>query len=94
MIGVYATCAVKAGKEAEFSALAQRFISESRTHAGCQNYDCGKVAGTKNLYCFLERWASQADLDAHSATPFFVENAPKLVALLENGQDIQVVEFF
>lgn len=91
MIGVYATCTVKAEHKADFEALVRQFINESRTHAGCESYDCGKVAGTENDYCFIERWATQADLDAHLASAFFQENAPKLVAMLENGLAIHTV---
>lgn len=93
MIGVYAFGTVKAGLEAQFEALAQQFIAESRTHAGNHNYDCGPVAGKTGVYCFIERWEDKAALDAHLVTPFFQQNAPKLVEMLENGLDINVVEF-
>ena len=93
MIGVYAFGTVKAGLEAEFEALAQQFIAESRTHAGNHQYDCGPVAGKECTYCFIERWEDKAALDAHLATPFFQQNAPKLVEMLENGLDINVVDF-
>lgn len=93
MIGVYAFGKVKAGLEKEFEALAQQFIAESRTHAGNHHYDCGPVAGKARTYCFIERWEDKPALDAHLATPFFQQNAPKLVEMLENGLDINVVEF-
>lgn len=93
MIGVYAFGTVKAGLTKEFEALAQQFIAESRTHAGNHHYDCGAVAGKENTYCFIERWEDKASLDAHLATPFFQQNAPKLVEMLEKGLDINVVEF-
>ncbi|WP_198930095.1 putative quinol monooxygenase [Rodentibacter sp. Ppn85] len=44
-------------------------------------------------YCFIERWTAQADLDAHLASPFFQKNVPKLIETLENGLDINVVNF-
>lgn len=93
MIGVYAFGTVKSGLEKDFEALAQQFIAESRTHAGNHHYDCGAVAGKPNTYCFIERWEDKDALDAHLATPFFQHNAPKLMDLLENGLDINVVEF-
>lgn len=93
MIGVYAFGTVKPGFEADFEVLAQQFIAESRTHEGNHNYDCGPVAGKERTYCFIERWESKVALDAHLATPFFEQNAPKLVGMLENGLDINVVEF-
>lgn len=93
MIGVYAFGTVKANLEKEFEALAQQFIAESRTHSGNYHYDCGPVSGKERTYCFIERWEDKAALDAHLATPFFQENAPKLVDMLENGLDINVVDF-
>ncbi|MCX2960170.1 putative quinol monooxygenase [Rodentibacter caecimuris] len=93
MIGVYATCQVKQGFETEFENLVKQFITESRTHQGCQNYDCGAVTEKARTYCFIERWTAQTDLDAHLASPFFQQNAPKLIEMLENGLDINVVNF-
>lgn len=92
MIGVFATCDIKAGKQEEFEFIAKQFITESRQHTGCIHYDCGKVAGTNNRYVFLEKWASQAELDAHLATPFFQNNVSALIALTENGLNIQTAE--
>lgn len=92
MIGVYASFTVKEGKEQEVEALISQFEQESRTHVGCISYQCGKVSGSERDYAFIERWASQQDLDAHLAHPFFVENAPTLVALTD-GLDIKVVNF-
>lgn len=93
MIGVYATCQVKQDFEVEFEHLAEQFVSESRTHRGCQNYDFGAIAGKVRTYCFIERWIGQEELDAHLASPFFQQNGPKLVAMLESGLDINVVNF-
>ncbi|EGV06252.1 antibiotic biosynthesis monooxygenase [Haemophilus pittmaniae HK 85] len=92
MIGVYATGLVKTDQQAAFIELAQQFIKESRTHAGCISYDCGAVNDKPGYYCFIERWADKQALDAHLASPFFQQHAPQLVALLENGLDINVLE--
>ncbi|WP_159991223.1 putative quinol monooxygenase [Pelistega ratti] len=93
MIGVYAICQVKQGFEAKFENLVKQFISESRTHVGCQSYDCGVVSGKERHYCFIERWTSQVELDAHLNSLFFQQNAPKLEEMLENGLDINIVNF-
>lgn len=93
MIGVYAVCQVKTDKRAEFEQLVRAFIQESRTHQGCLTYDCGAVQGKAGAFAFVECWASQTDLDAHLASPFFKENAPALLDMTENGLDIDVVDF-
>ena len=79
-IGVFASCEVKPEKIAEFKALVQQFLFESRKHSGCISYD------------FVEKWASKEELDAHLAHPFFVENAPDLVACTQTGLNIQIVD--
>ncbi|ULJ60599.1 putative quinol monooxygenase [Wielerella bovis] len=91
MIGVYATAQVKPECKAEFLALVQAFVEESRTHTGCISYDCGAINGETDQYCFIERWQSQADLDAHMQTDFFTGNAPKLVAMTVNGLAIHTL---
>lgn len=91
-IGVFASCEVKPEKVAEFKALVQQFLFESRKHSGCISYDCGKILDSENSYAFVEKWASKEELDAHLAHPFFVENAPDLVACTQMGLNIQVVD--
>ncbi|MDU8924258.1 putative quinol monooxygenase [Pasteurellaceae bacterium LIM206] len=91
MIGVYATCEVKADQKVAFEALVAQFIAESRGHQGVVSYDCGEVNGKPNHYCFIERWASQEALDVHLASPFFQTNAPKLTAMLVDGLNINTV---
>ncbi|ULJ61748.1 antibiotic biosynthesis monooxygenase [Wielerella bovis] len=92
MIGVYATCDVKNGNQAEFEALAREFAQTALTYAGCIYYDFGKVSGTRTRYVFMEKWQSKDDWDRHLAAPFFVSHAPDLVALTLNGLDINMAE--
>lgn len=92
MIGVYATLQVKPESQTECIELIKQFIAESRTHKGCISYDCGEVHDVPNAYCFIERWESQADLDAHLQSDFFVQNAPKLMAMTENGIAIHTLK--
>lgn len=94
-VGVIAVCNVKAGKTAEFEAVARRFVAESNTHEGCLGYFCGKVAGTDNQFVFQEHWASHAALEAHAAHPFFKAHEAELLGCLEDGKlHLQIVDAF
>ena len=92
MIAVYASCIVLPEKQAEFEKVAREFIRASRGQAGCLQYECGKVTDKITEYAFVEKWASQADLDAHLAHEFFVQNAPRLIELTANGLTIDTLE--
>lgn len=92
MIAVYASCIVLPENQAAFEQVAREFVRASRTHAGCLHYDCGKVADKITEYAFVEKWASRADLDAHLAHEFFVNNAPRLVELTANGLTIDTLD--
>lgn len=92
MIGVYATLQIKPETKNEAIELIQQFIAESRTHQGCISYDCGESSDKPNAFCFIERWESQSDLDAHLQSDFFVQNAPKLMAMTENGIAIHTLK--
>lgn len=92
MIAVYAHCQVLPENQAEFEALARRFVTESRTHQGCIHYDCARHTAQENSYAFVEKWASSADLDAHLNSEFFTANGATLVGLTANGLQIETLE--
>lgn len=85
MIAVYASCIVLPEKQPDFERLARLFVCESRTHVGCLHYDCGKVQGKVTEYAFVEKWDSQADLDAHLRHNWITQHLPELIALTANG---------
>ena len=49
-------------------------VGKSQKHAGCISYDVFESATRPDVFCFIETWADQASLDAHSKTPEFIEN--------------------
>lgn len=91
MIAVYAHCQVLPENQAEFEALARRFVSESRTHQGCIHYDCARHTEQENTYAFVEKWANMDDLNAHLNSDFFQANGATLVGLTSNGLSIETL---
>lgn len=82
MLGVYSLVEIKPECKRDFEALIQLYIEEGRHCKGCQSYDYGALANQPNTYCFIERWDSQADLDAHYASDFSNNHRPKLEVML------------
>lgn len=66
-----------------FEALAAELVRQSRKEPGCLGYVLCRSSGEQRLHLFLERWADQASLDAHKATPHFQRIVPQFDALTE-----------
>ena len=49
-------------------------VAKSQKHAGCISYDVFESATRPDVFCFIETWADQPSLYAHSQTPEFIEN--------------------
>lgn len=43
-----------------------------REEPGCLQYDLHRVTGSDEQFVLIERWASQAALDAHDTTPHMI----------------------
>ncbi|WNW13263.1 putative quinol monooxygenase [Pseudomonas sp. DTU_2021_1001937_2_SI_NGA_ILE_001] len=56
-------------KSAEFEALFRGHLAASRQEPGCIQYHMLRDREDPTLFIFFETWASQADLDVHSALP-------------------------
>lgn len=64
------------------SDLAKAMYADSRAEAACNSYACYVEPGNPQSHIFFERWADQAGLDAHFASPHFsgfMERFPKLI---------------
>ncbi len=71
MILLTAKITIYPEKRARFLALASELIADSRKEVGCHSYELFEDAQQPNVFLFLERWQSQAHLDAHFKTPHF-----------------------
>jgi quinol monooxygenase YgiN len=69
MIYVVATVDVKPENREAFAAGAKACIAETVKEKGCISYDCHTSVTAPNRFVFVERWESQAALDAHGQAP-------------------------
>lgn len=71
----------KPGKEAELEALLRRLVVEVEKETGTLQYVLHRERDAKGAFLFYERYASEADLQNHVASPF-LQNALTLSAEL------------
>lgn len=83
-IGLMVTIPIQPGKEAEFEAAMREFIPIVKAkEPGCLVYSLTRANdGPANEFVMMEQYASQADLDAHNATPHFQALIAKIGGLL------------
>ena len=91
MIGVYAGLSVKPEHVEEFLKTIEPLVTASRTDEGNVSYDFGNVSETE--FAFIERWESQALLDAHMATEHFQKAVAAWEPLLASELDVRIVNF-
>lgn len=72
-IVLFARLKVKADKVEELKSAALAIVAESRSEAGCINYDIHQSIEDETLFFWHETWVNKAALDQHFATPFFGE---------------------
>jgi quinol monooxygenase YgiN len=88
MIGVVATLKIKAGQEAAFEAVAKELVEKvNANEKGCLLYKLHK-AEEPQTYVFMERYADQAAVEAHRATPYFKELGRKMGDYMEGRPQI------
>ena len=72
-IVLFARLKVKADKIEQLKTAALKIVAQSRSEAGCINYDVHQSIEDQTLFFWHETWADKAALDEHFATPFFGE---------------------
>lgn len=66
---------------AQAKPLFEELVAKSRTDAGCKQYDLLSSVEDEGSLVIVETWASQQDLDVHSAAEHFTRLVPQLAAL-------------
>ena len=69
MIYVIATMPMKPENKDDFIRGHKACIAETHKEKGCIYYDCHSSVADPNRFVFVERWETQADLDAHGKAP-------------------------
>jgi quinol monooxygenase YgiN len=68
-IDVIAVVIAKPGSEPIVGAALHDLVAPTRAEPGCVAYDLFSSAASSQTFLTIERWRSQADLDAHMQTP-------------------------
>ncbi|MDE1169186.1 MAG: putative quinol monooxygenase [Pseudomonas sp.] len=68
------------------------YVAASRSEPGCIEYHMLRDLQDPTLFVFYEIWASQADLDVHSALPHMAAFFERRMDYLERDFEIQRVE--
>jgi quinol monooxygenase YgiN len=72
-LDVVAVITAKSGSEAIVEAALTELAGASRGDHGCISYDLFASGSTPGAFVTIEKWESQADLDAHMASPHIAE---------------------
>lgn len=84
MRGIVAKIKVKEGREADFEALADGLVAESRREAGCLSYDLWRSDEARE-YVFIERYADEAGAQAHVKSDHYRRIGRQLGALMDGA---------
>ena len=84
-VQVLAVLTAKPGQETALATLLQGLVAPTRAEQGVLFYDLHQDREDPARFVFFESWASQADLDAHDASPHLVALQAQLPELLAHG---------
>jgi quinol monooxygenase YgiN len=77
MVVLTVTWMAKTGRESEVAALFEKLTAESRKEPGCVMYQAHKHKTEPRRFFIYERYKDHAALEAHRATPHFLQFAKK-----------------
>ncbi|GGH64647.1 putative quinol monooxygenase [Rothia aerolata] len=96
MIGVFAKASIKAESIEDFEASAAKLVEATRSKdAGLDSYDFGALVeeGAEGEYAFIERWHSEADLEAHMAQEHFTTATAEWENYLAEPLEVNIFQF-
>jgi len=92
-LGIVATLAIQAGKEAEFEGVFNELRGQVLANEpGCEMYDVYKSKADPSTYIIMERYADDAALKSHGETDYFKAAGAKFGALLAGAPKIDVLD--
>ncbi len=77
MVVLAVTWIAKMGREAEVAAIFQKLSAESRKEPGCLMYQVHKHKTEPRRFFIYEQYKDDAALEAHRATPHFLQHGKK-----------------
>jgi quinol monooxygenase YgiN len=90
MIYLIATLKIRPGTAAEVAAAAAPCIEGTRREPGCVSYDLHASLTDPATLVFVERWKTQADIDAHMKMPHFLAWREKAKDLIL-GRELEII---
>lgn len=83
LLTVIAHMKAASGREEELRAALEALVEPTTREKGYVNYDMHQSISDPGVFYFYENWESEADLDAHLASPHLTEFASRLGELLD-----------
>jgi quinol monooxygenase YgiN len=83
---------IKPGLEEEFISAAKMMIENSNKEDGCLGYMLYQDPYEKTNFIFVEKYKSQAAVDAHFATVYFKEFGTKTADMTSRPMEIKIID--
>lgn len=88
MHGIVATLKIKDGVQAEFEAVANGLVEQSRQEPGCRGYTLWRTANA-NTYVFVEYYDNAEAIDAHMKSDHYRQIGRQLGAFLDGAPELK-----
>ncbi|WP_312390110.1 putative quinol monooxygenase [Chryseobacterium sp.] len=92
MLHVIAKSIAKQDKIEETKKVLTALVDPTHKEDGCIQYDLLQDNAKPELFFFTEIWESNAHLDAHLATPHFLDWKQKSEDLLESPMEVSLLK--
>lgn len=83
---------IKEGGEEEFKELARELINNSQQEEGCIEYQLYRAQDKNSVFCFIEKWRTRADLEAHFETEHFKRIVPQIEELKAKEDEVTIYQ--
>jgi len=89
---IIAALTAKPGKEEEAEELLRSVIAPTHAEAGCIFYALHRGTDDPRRYCYVECWASRAELEAHQASPLMQAAFARVEDIFGDSRDVTFYE--
>ncbi|WP_323141893.1 putative quinol monooxygenase [Massilia phyllosphaerae] len=89
---VIATMRAKPGKEADLHEHLLSLVPQTRTEAGCIDYDLHRLQDDPSVFVMYENWVDRGELDKHLQMPYMRAFGAALPDLLRSPLELQMLD--
>lgn len=90
MIKIIARRVVRAEAIAAYQALARELVVKSQAEPGNVYYTLNQSIADPRVHTMMEVWRDQAAIDAHNVSEHFTRIVPRLGALVEQADPVEL----